>query len=107
MINSVQIFYFVFAALVQIGGVIGFIKAKSKASLIAGLISGAVLDVAAVLTMLGHTQAGLIVGLIITVLLLGRFAPAFFKTKKFMPAGLIFILGIISLAISIVALIRI
>lgn len=107
MINSVQIFYFVFAALVQIGGVIGFVKAKSKASLIAGLISGAVLDVAAVLTMLGHTLAGLIVGLIITVLLLGRFAPAFFKTKKFMPAGLIFILGIISLAISIVALIRI
>ena len=106
MIQLAIVFYFIFGVLVQAGGIIGFIKAKSRASLIAGLVSGGLLDVAAVLIISGREQLGLVLGTIVTVLLLGRFGPAFFKTKKFMPAGMIFVLGAISLAISVAALIQ-
>jgi uncharacterized membrane protein (UPF0136 family) len=100
-------FYFIFATLTQVGGIIGFIKAKSRASLIAGLVSGALLDLAGILLIVlpARPKIGLGVGLMVTLLLLGRFAPAFFRTKKFMPAGMIFFLGLISLALSIAAVI--
>lgn len=109
MTHSTLVFYFIFATLVEIGGCIGYIKARSKASLIAGLISGLLLDVAAVLLLMHpeRPQIGLILGTVVTVLLLGRFAPAFFRTKKFMPAGMVFFLSLISLVLSLVALSRI
>ncbi len=107
-LSLAAVYYFVFATLTQIGGIIGFIKAKSKASLIAGLVSGALLDFAGILLIINpeRTKIGLGVGLVVTLLLLGRFAPAFLRTKKFMPAGMIFFLGLISLALSILALVR-
>lgn len=106
MTHAALVFYFIFATLVQLGGVIGFVKAKSKASLIAGLVSGLLLDLAGILLLMKpeNPRLGLFVGLIVTILLLARFAPAFFKTKKFMPAGLIFFLGIMSIGITVSAL---
>ncbi|MEO7933672.1 MAG: TMEM14 family protein [Chthoniobacterales bacterium] len=106
-LSLATIFYFIFATLTQVGGVIGFIKAKSRASLIAGLISGALLDLAGIMLVVRpeRPQIGLGLGLVVTLLLLGRFAPAFFRTKKFMPAGMIFFLGLISLALTIAAFI--
>jgi uncharacterized membrane protein (UPF0136 family) len=102
MLRSTWIFYFIFASLTQLGGIIGFVKAKSKASLIAGLIAGGLLDIAGLLLLLAPDRPllGLITGIVVTLLLLGRFAPAFFRTKTWMPAGLIFILGLVSLALS-------
>lgn len=104
-VSITLVWYFIFASLTQIGGIIGFIKAKSKASLIAGLISGALLDLAGALLIIKPAQPkiGLGFGLVITLLLLGRFAPAFFKTRKFMPAGMIFFLGIISVSLTVFA----
>ncbi|HEX8373284.1 MAG TPA: TMEM14 family protein [Chthoniobacterales bacterium] len=104
-LSLVTAFYFIFGALTQIGGVIGFVKAKSRASLIAGLVAGGLLDLAGFLLMRlqDRPQIGLGLGTAITVLLLGRFAPAFFRTKKVMPAGMITLLGIVSLVLSIAA----
>lgn len=103
------VYYFIFGALTLLGGVIGYLKAKSKASLIAGVISGALLNLAGVLLLISpaRPQMGLAVGIAITLLLLGRFAPAFFKTRKWMPAGMIFLLGLISLGLSILSWIKI
>ena len=90
MLELTKNYYFIFGALTILGGVIGFIKAGSKASLIAGGVSGALILVAAWLVMSGSAQAGLILGLVLSSVLEMRFLPAFLKTKKPMPAGMLF-----------------
>lgn len=70
-----------------VGGFIGFRKAQSKASLIAGGVSGAALLVAAGLTATGHVTAGLAFGGVTCLALAGRFLPAYLRTRKLMPAG--------------------
>ena len=105
MIDLTRIFYFVFAALTIAGGVMGYVKAGSMASVIAGGISGLLLIVAAVL-LKSNVMAGLILGGIVSIALVGRFAPAFFSTGKFMPAGLMAILGAISVVLTIAAFVK-
>ncbi len=105
MIHITLVYYFVFASLTQIGGVMGFVRAKSQASLIAGLISGALLDLAGALLVIfpASPKIGLVTGGVVSLLLLGRFAPAFFKTKKLFPAGMMFFLGTASVILTLVA----
>jgi len=85
----------VFGVLTFAGGVVGFVKAKSVASLIAGGIAGALLFVACALTFRAGTNqgAGLLLGLVVSAALAARFGMAFRKTKKVMPAGLMALLG--------------
>ncbi len=75
MLNITKIFYLVFGVLTILGGIIGFVKAKSRASLIAGGICGAVLLLAGGLIFYGNVIAGLILGLLVTVALAGQFVP--------------------------------
>jgi uncharacterized membrane protein (UPF0136 family) len=86
----------VYGALVLIGGFIGFLKAGSYASLIMGAISGLLLFA----TSYGlHEakewagQAAFVIPFILTVFFLYRFS----MTHAFMPAGLMVILGFITL----------
>lgn len=72
----------------------GFVKAKSRASLIAGGISGVLLWLASGLLGAGQTTAGAVLGGVVSLGLLGRFLPAYLKTKKAMPAGLMAALGV-------------
>jgi uncharacterized membrane protein (UPF0136 family) len=81
-----------------IGGIIGYKTAGSKVSLISGTISGLLLLVAAYLASQGQTWA-LTLAAIITSILVIVFAIRFAKTRKFMPAGLMIILGIAALAV--------
>jgi len=96
------LFYFIFGAFNQVGGVIGYVKSNSRASLIAGIIAGVLLESAAILMLLLPAQSwiGLTLGGLVSILLLSRFAPAFFRTKKVMPAGILTILGFISLVLT-------
>ena len=84
--EATQIYYFVFGALTILGGVMGFVKARSRASLIAGGISGVLLIVAGVL-LPQNLLVGSILGLIVSVLLAGRFVPVFIHKKT--PVALI------------------
>jgi uncharacterized membrane protein (UPF0136 family) len=93
MLETARLFLFAFGALSIAGGVLGFVKAKSNASLIAGGASGVLLAVAAYLIGAGHVTIGLVIGLIVSLALAGRFIPAFIKTKKPMPAGMMSILA--------------
>ena len=102
MIKPTLIFYIVFGILSIVGGLMGFMKAGSKASLIAGGISGALLIVSAVL-LKSNVNAGLILGGVISVALAGRFLPAFIKGGALMPAGLMSILSVISIILTAVA----
>lgn len=81
-----------------IGGIIGYKSAGSKVSLISGTISGLLLLVAAYLELQGYTS-GLILAVVITSILVIVFAVRLAKTRKFMPAGLMVILGIVTLAV--------
>jgi uncharacterized membrane protein (UPF0136 family) len=87
-----------YGSLALIGGVMGYLKAKSKPSLISGVISGVLLLAAASMQIQGITF-GFILGRIVTIALVVVFALRLIKTRKFMPAGLMLVAGIISLAI--------
>ena len=97
-------FYLIFFGIATIGGgVMGFVKAKSKASLIAGSISGILLVVGGLLARQGNTK-GLILGAIVSVLLLGRFGAVFAKSRVMVPAGIMCLLSVIGLVFSVTSL---
>ena len=78
----------VLSILVGAGGVFGFLKAQSKASLISGIISALLLVVAYSISE-RNVQQGLIMGAVVSVLLCIVFGIRLAKTKKFMPAGML------------------
>lgn len=81
-----------------LGGIMGYVKAQSKVSLISGCICGLLLIVAGVMQLLGYTW-GLMLAIDLTALLGIVFIVRWAKTGKFMPAGLMTLLGIGSLAL--------
>jgi uncharacterized membrane protein (UPF0136 family) len=80
--------------LVLVGGTIGFVKAKSRASLIAGIVFAGMLGVAAGLLATGSPIFAAALGLVSALALIGRFLPAFLRTKKVMPAGVVVAVGV-------------
>ena len=85
----------VFGAFVVFGGVMGYVKASSKASLIAGSITGGLLILSAVLITQDVT-AGKVLGILVSLVLLSQFGPSLFKKFKLMPNLLIVILGLLT-----------
>ena len=83
----------------------GFLKAGSKASLIAGGVSGLLLLVAGWLVR-DKVDVGLGLGLVISLALAGRFVPSFLETKKMMPAGMMAVLSAIGIVVTALALAR-
>lgn len=75
----------------------GYVKAKSKASLIAGSVTGGLLLLAAFLVARDLT-AGKILGIIVSLVLLGQFGPSLRKEFKVMPNLLIVVLGSLTVA---------
>ena len=100
--GAAKIYFIVFGILTIAGGVIGYVKAGSMPSIIAGSISGILLLVAAFL-LPDHRVAGLATGLIISLLLAGQFIPKFIRTGKAMPAGMMSVLSAIGIIMAIVA----
>mgnify|MGYP006298067663 CR=1 FL=1 len=102
--STFKIIHIVAGALTVAGGLMGFVKAKSIPSLVAGSLSGTLLIVAAMLSTSKPREAAILGG-IVSLLLLGRFLPAFLKSKAFMPAGMVSVLSIGCLAAVILALV--
>ena len=105
MIQFAKIYYFIFAALTAAGGILGFVKANSKPSLIAGIISGILLAISGGLIPF-KPLPGSILGLVVSLLLLGRFLPAYLKKGATMPAVPMILLSVIAIALSIATLVR-
>lgn len=89
-----------YGILVIVGGIMGYAQARSKASLISGIISGILLIFGGILQLQGQAW-GLTLAIIVSAILVVVFTIRFVKTRKFMPAGLMTILGIIALAVMI------
>lgn len=106
MLDPTRIFYFVFGLITLGGGIQAFIHVGSKASLIAGGISGVLLLVAGWLLQTQKTMPGLILGLIVTLGLAGRFLPKFFKDGGWWPAGVEGWLGLIGVVLTILAFVK-
>jgi len=103
MFDLARFYLFGFGALTIAGGVMGFVKAKSRASLVAGTISGGLLVFAGYLVP-ATGRLGLIVGLGVSAALAARFVMSYRKSKKVMPAGLMAALGIAGVVVTAVAL---
>jgi uncharacterized membrane protein (UPF0136 family) len=86
-----QIVLWVYIALMWLGGLMGLIKAGSKASIIASSIFAAVLALFA-LNILPFKYCW-----IILFVLLLFFGKRFLKGKKFMPSGLMLVLTVVTL----------
>jgi uncharacterized membrane protein (UPF0136 family) len=92
----------VYAALLAVGGVIGFIKARSQASLIAGLVSAIAALVALSLSLAGYwwgTALGSLLAIILFLFFGYRYA---IRNRIFMPAGLMAVVSLVVLAIMMV-----
>lgn len=79
-----------FATLMILGGIFGYVKGRSKVSLIAGLGSGALLTVAALLPFTAGRWLALAVAAILAVVFTMRWV----KTRSFMPSGLLLLVTI-------------
>lgn len=86
-----------YGLLAGLGGIWGYIKSKSKPSLIAGCLSSILLLVAAVMQIRGFSS-GLLLSKIIILLLIAVFVVRLVKTGKFMPSGIMLIAGVIALS---------
>lgn len=102
MIGPAKIYFIVFGLLTIVGGVIGYAKAGSTISIIAGSISGILLLLAAFL-LPGNLAVGLALAAVVSIALAGKFVPAFIKTGQVMPAGLMSVLSVIGVIMAIVA----
>lgn len=87
-----------YGILAIIGGIIGYIQAQSKVSLISGSISGLLLIFGGVMQLQGQAW-GLILATVVTAVLVIVFAVRLAKTRKFMPAGLMSVLGVATLVV--------
>ncbi|HEY9620413.1 MAG TPA: TMEM14 family protein [Crinalium sp.] len=93
-----------YGILALIGGIIGYVQAKSTASLFSGSVSGVLLIVAGILQLQGIAWSGILAA-IITAVLVVVFIVRLVKTRKFMPAGLMIIAGAIALILELSSLV--
>lgn len=83
-----------YAALIAIGGIIGYVKAGSTPSLVAGLSFGFVIGFNSIGIYKG-CRIALSVATILSLLLGAFFSYRFYLTQALMPAGLMIILSVI------------
>jgi uncharacterized membrane protein (UPF0136 family) len=92
-----NIVLWVYIALLIVGGLMGYLKAGSKISLISSVIF------AALLALFAGGVVNLVYGPhILMVVLLIVFGMRYAKTKKFMPAGLMIVLTLVALVLLLV-----
>lgn len=90
-----QIVLGVYAVLLAVGGLIGFLKARSTPSLVAGLISGALAG-GCVAASDSNRMLGYGLGLALALVMGLFFASRYTRSRKFMPSGL---LALVSLGV--------
>ncbi|WP_165219959.1 TMEM14 family protein [Aquisphaera insulae] len=89
---AIQIVLGIYAVLLAVGGVMGYVKAGSKPSLIAGLASAALTALGVALSF-ASPVLGLGLGLFVAVALVYVFGRRFMQTRKVMPAGMLAIVS--------------
>lgn len=94
----------IYAALLAAGGLIGFLKAGSRPSLIAGLASGLV--AVAALALSTRSPQGFWLGAALSAVMLVFFGRRFASGRKFMPGGMLTVASLAVLVVMILGIIR-
>lgn len=94
------IILWVYIALLVVGGLMGFLKAKSKASLIASLAFAVPLSLCAA-GVVPASVSNIVANILLAVLAI-FFGMRFAKTKAFMPGGLMTIASVVGLLLRLV-----
>ena len=89
-----DVIIWIYIVLLVVGGLIGFLKAGSKASLIVSSVSAAIL----ILCQIGVIFERRMIDIVLAVLLV-LFAWRLSESKKFMPAGLMLVLTVVTLVL--------
>jgi uncharacterized membrane protein (UPF0136 family) len=105
IMEATKVYFIIFGALTIIGGIIGYVKAGSLPSIIAGSITGVLLLIAGFL-LPQHRAPSLVTAFIISLLLAAQFVPKFIRTGKAMPAGMMSILSVIGIVVAVIAWIK-
>ena len=105
MLGPAKIYFILFGLLTIAGGIIGYVSKGSMPSIIAGSVSGLAL-VAAAFLLPNDDATGLVIAGLVSILLAGRFVPAFIKTGAIMPAGMMSVLSVVGVIMAIVAWIK-
>jgi uncharacterized membrane protein (UPF0136 family) len=93
----------IYAALLAVGGVMGFVKARSHASLVSGLLSAGFALVALGLA-LAKYRWGLPLGSALAVVLFVLFGYRYaLRSRRFMPSGLLAVVSLVVLAVLMLA----
>lgn len=92
MHNFANLVLWIYIVLLVIGGLIGFLKGKSKVSLIMSVSFAALLALCAAHVVFYDYVADILLAALLVV-----FALRLAKTKKFMPAGLMLFLTLVAL----------
>ncbi|HME88169.1 MAG TPA: TMEM14 family protein [Chthoniobacterales bacterium] len=100
--DATRLYFFIFGALTIIGGIIGYVKAGSVPSIIAGATTGVLLLISGSL-LSSHRLIGLTTAFVLSLLLAAQFVPKFIRTGKVMPAGLMSILSVVGVIVAILA----
>jgi uncharacterized membrane protein (UPF0136 family) len=92
-----QYYYIVFGIVAVVGGALGYARAKSIASVVAGGISGGLLVIAG---LIGPSAAASWLALIVSLLLLAYFGPSYLRKRKAMPAIPMILLSLIGIVLT-------
>lgn len=93
----------IYALLLAVGGVIGFVKARSHASLISGLLSACFAVVALGLSVLEY-RFGIPLGAALAIALFILFGYRYaIRNKRFMPSGMLAVVSLVVLAVLMLA----
>jgi uncharacterized membrane protein (UPF0136 family) len=103
--EATKIYFIIFGLLTIAGGVVGYVKAGSVPSIIAGSITGVLLLIAA-FVMPEHRVAGISTALIVSLLLVAYFGRKYLSTGAVMPAGIMSVLSILGIIAAIVAWVK-
>ena len=89
----------VYALLLIVGGVIGFLKARSRPSLIAGVASGLIAIGSLAIAATANEDLGYSLALILAIVMFLFFGPRAMSSRKFMPAGLMAVASVVVIGV--------
>ena len=93
MLEPAKVYFFVFGILTILGGIVGYVKARSVVSIVAGLISGLLL-IAAAYVLPERRELGLGIAFLTSLLLALQFIPRVLRTRRLIPGGIMSLLSI-------------
>lgn len=95
----------IYALLLVVGGIMGYVKAGSRPSLIAGVASGVIAAAALIVTIvMPESRMGFLIGVGLAVVLTVVFLRRLAATRKVMPAGVLVVASIAVAALLIAVL---